>query len=427
MAWFIVPEINNGYPYNDGFPDTFATSFIANDNVQYPYAAWRIKAGVNNGYPWKFWWFEEDTSSSGDEMDIGGSKTNYPDGFTTTDDGGISDQFNDNDMDDNDGLIEYTNTTFHNALGTKMFALISSDVQQVIHFLNDPSFWDVTLRAFISDLYGANIYDGIIACKCYPFQLQLKSPLEAVGAAIYGKFPLVDWDSEEWNAAFRCKVNAIQKFNMGSVTLDVLQAWELENVEYSIYLPFAGTFPIDVRARDTLSVKLYVDVFTGVGEYILKQNGQITNAWKVQLGYDFPLNVSEGQMSANMAGSVVNSVVPIISTAATIAGGPEAGMVANAAMGGIRSNKIQVTAPQVGGLTSVYSYPKVRIIARVPKMFRGGYGYRETQGDNRSTTYTTLDTCSGFIQCQNYKSNVITATDDEKAEIESLMNTGVFL
>ena len=36
MAWFIVPEINNGYPFNDQFPDNFATSFIANDNVQFP-------------------------------------------------------------------------------------------------------------------------------------------------------------------------------------------------------------------------------------------------------------------------------------------------------------------------------------------------------------------------------------------------------
>ena len=425
MAWHIIPQVNNGYPFEDGFPADFLTSFVSDTAHQYPYSAWRISEGVNNGYPWKFWWFEENTSDSGDEMDIGGSKTNYPDGFTTSDDGGIADQFNDDTMSDNDGLIDYTNDVFHDALGHKMFALIQSDIQQVLHFLNTPSFWsDINL---IEQIYGANIYDGIIACKCYPFQLQLKSPLEAIGAAIYGKYPLVDWHSDEWNAAFRCNVNAIQKFNMGSVTLDVLQAWELENVEYSIYLPFAGTFPIDIRARDTLSVKLYVDVFTGVGEYILKQNGQVTNAWKVQLGYDFPLNVSEGQMSANMAGSVLNSVVPIISTAATVAGGPEAGMVANAAMSGIRTNKIQVTAPQVGGLTSVYSYPKVRIIARIPKMFRGGYGYRETQGDNRSTTYTTLSTCSGFIQCQNYKSDIIVATEDEKAEIERLMNTGVFL
>ena len=60
-------------------------------------------------------------------------------------------------------------------------------------------------------------------------------------------------------------------------------------------------------------------------------------------------------------------------------------------------------------------------------MFRNGVGYEETLGANRSSAYVMLSDCSGYIKCENYKTDIIVATDTEKAEIERLMNEGVFI
>lgn len=454
MAWFIVPEINNGYPYNDGFPDSFATSFIANDAVQYPYSAWRIKAGVNKGYPWKYWWFEEDTSSSGDDMTIGGHQSNYPDGFTTSDDGGISDQFNDDLMDDNDTLVTYTNGVVNSALADKMFAITASNLADIRGFLNSTSIWDATQRSFMQSVYGADVYNGILLCKMYPFTIQLSNNGK-YSARIFGLLPLYPSGYEsEADIPDRYKFyafpNSIQHFELGNITPDVRQAWEIEGVEYSIYLPFAGTHPVNITDGSYLNIELFVDLFTGIGEYVLRQNRQITNVWRCMLGFDIPINGAAGAMASNVVGSAVNTIGPLMTVAgaamglggaalpgastaaraATAAANAEIGMAGGAidvATSPLQSSKFAVSAPQVGGLTSVYSYPKPRLIARIPKMFNGGYGYHQTRGQNRSTTYTTLNTCSGFTKCVNYKCDVIVATTEEKAEIERLLNAGVFL
>ena len=97
MAWYIDPSINHGYPWNDSFPQSFRTDFIDNGDVRLPYYAWRIKEGVNNNYPWIYYWFKEDTPTGGD-MVIGGSQTNYPNGFSTANRGGIKNDFDNVDM-----------------------------------------------------------------------------------------------------------------------------------------------------------------------------------------------------------------------------------------------------------------------------------------------------------------------------------------
>jgi hypothetical protein len=363
-------------------------------------------------------------------MEIGGSQTNYPNGFSYSDNGGINDQFNNDTMPDNDTAVTYTNNLLAASLAGKMFALTTSMIQQVIICLNSPSFLDSAKMSIMSNMYGANIYDGILTCKVYPFTIQFKrDPIMTEYADIYGMFPLYNADDEDLNQAFYSRVQALNSFNMGSVILDVRQAWEVENISWSIYLPFAGVFPIDVRAGDFITLSLHVDLFTGVGEYTLRQNRQITNSWKCQLGYDFPLNTVAGQIRSNMVGSIVNNANAMLS-AGTATLGKYYGVDTSTAeymYSQLRADKMSVTAPQVGGLTSVYSYPKARIIARIPKMFNGGFGYKETLGENRSTTFVKLNSCSGFTQCENYKTDIIVATEDEKAEIERLMNEGVIL
>ena len=97
MSWFIQDGVNNGYPALDVWLPTWTTGWTSNGTIRLPDYTWRIKAGVNNGYPWIYWWFREDTSTDG-EMVIGGSQTNYPNGFTSANRGGIRDSFNTDSM-----------------------------------------------------------------------------------------------------------------------------------------------------------------------------------------------------------------------------------------------------------------------------------------------------------------------------------------
>ena len=432
MAWHITPEINNGYPFEDGFPSDFLTSFISDSFHQYPYSAWRIGSGVNDGYPWKYWWFEAPMSDSGD-MQTGGSQTNYPGGFTTGNLGGVNDQFNDDDMGINTTLIGLVSGAIVSALPEKIIALSSTLYADVVSRLNNPS-QDVLDKAqIIQTLYGANIYDGILLCKVFPFPIGGNVQIQP---KIFGIYPIYEERPISQPQDYLPGISqTILNYDMGELSLDIFQAWEVEDITYNIYLPYAGTFPIDVRGNETISVQLVVDIISGIGEYFIKQNGQIIDIKKVLIGYDMPVNLSQGAAQSNLMGFVYGAASKAMGSAGAILGGiPHpvtqavgvAADIGSAITGGLVGH-FDVTAPSVGGFVGAATYPKPRIIAKIPKMFNDGYGYHETQGANRSTTYVNLSTCSGFVQCKNYKSDIIIATEDEKREIESLMNAGVFL
>lgn len=446
MAWHIAEGINNGYPFEDGFPTDFLTSFISNDAHQYPYSAWRIGSGVNNGYPWKFWWFEAPVSDSGD-METGGSQTNYPGGFTVGDVGGISDQFDNDDMEFNNDLIDAINTFIAGALDEKALGLSVSDYKRIIGYINNPDSMGLHYDpSYIQKMYGANIFDGILCCRLYPFNVLLNTDISKCYPSLFGVYRLYDvievvpptdpptYDPVPETAVYKIS-RTIRQYDMGSLSLDIFQAWEVEHISYYIYLPCAGVFPLDIRDGSEISVTLFIDLFSGVGEYTVKQNGQVVGVHKTMVGIDVPMNLTQGQITANYTAFVSNQFATAANVAAPIAGAinPALGMglgVAGAVLSqqaGQQGSHLDVSAPSVGSGVGMAGYPYARIIAKIPKMFNKGYGYHETQGANRSTTYVNLSTCSGFVQCKNYKSDIIIATEDEKREIENLMNAGVFL
>lgn len=425
--WIIDPSKNEGYPSLTVWAPEWVTGWTANDTIRYPDLMWRIKAGVNDDYPWIYPWFKQESSDGGD-MEIGGAQTNYPNGFSYFDNGGLDDQFNDDDMSDNTALIDTINSEVLAALTGKMIALTPADFSAVTGFLNNPDSDAIADANIIQALFGANVYDGILMCKCYPFNVGALTS-RTVKPSIFGKFKL--YNPDDANSAYYPPIGVILTFDMGNISPNVLQAWELENTAFYLYMPYAGTFPIDIRSGENISLKLHIDILSGVGQYILKQNGQITGMYKIQVGFDMPVNLSQGQLNSNFVGFVSNQVSRGLSSVAGVAGAvnPVAGGVVGA-IGEVVQTMAQhfdITSPSVGGNAGNAAYPYPRVIAKIPKMFNGGYGYKETQGVNRSTTYERLENCTGFVRCINYKTDIITATQEEKDEIERLLNEGVFL
>lgn len=436
MAWFIDPTKNEGYPMLDVWPPEWQTDYTSSDTIRYPDRMWRIEDDINEGYPWIYYWFQKSSSDEGD-MEIGGSQTNYPNGFTGSDFGGVDDQFGGGTMDYNDDAFLTTNSIISTALANKMLGLTSADYAKIIRYLNNPTPGDMSKITELQGLYGANVYDGILICKLYPFTVTTQSSPSNIHPSIFGAFDLYEVDADDhpldnyWGV-----VMPLRQFDMGHIAIDIKQAWEIENISYYIYLPYAGIHTIDVRSNKKIDVRLFVDLFTGVGEYVLRQDGQVTGMYKANFGIDMPINLSQGMMTANYSGFLNNQISSALGTIGSVAGGLVGGVAGAgiSAASGIASNAMNalsshfnISSPSLGGNVGIGCYPYARIIAKIPTMFNEGYGYHQILGANRSTTYMHLSDCSGFTQCKNYKCDIIVATEDEKAEIERLMNEGVML
>ena len=436
MAWFIDATKNEGYPMLNVWPPEWQTDYTSSDTIRYPDRMWRIEDDINEGYPWIYYWFQKSSSDEGD-MEIGGSQTNYPNGFTGSDFGGVDDQFGGGEMDYNDDAFLATNSIISAALANKMLGLTADEYAKIIRYLNNPTPGDVANIAQLQGMYGANVYDGILLCKLYPFQVTTQSSDNRIHPSIFGKYALYAVDSDDqpldnyWSV-----VMPLRQFDMGHIAIDIRQAWEIENISYYIYLPYAGIHTIDVRSNKKIDVRLFVDLFTGVGEYVLRQDGQVTGMYKCNIGIDMPINLYQGAMTANYSGFLNNQISSALGTIGSVAGGLVGGAagagisaasgIASKAMDALSSH-FNISSPSLGGNVGVSCYPYARIIAKIPTMFNEGFGYHQILGANRSTTYMRLSDCSGFTQCKNYKCDIIVATEDEKSEIERLMNEGVML
>ena len=431
MSWFIDPNINHGYPWNDSFPQSFRTDFIDNGTIRLPYYAWRIKAGVNNSYPWIYYWFKEDTPTGGD-MVIGGSQTNYPNGFRNADRGNIRDTFNDDDMYGGCWGGGFADNTLTAAIGNRAFAINSAKLNEILATFNDETTFTDAIATYISKFYGANIFDSILSCKVFPFDLsalnsisEFWTPHSIISSSVgdvkaFGKYTLAQ------NA--NLLGGSAGEYWFPSIMVTPFQAWEVENIDFSIYLPMSGIYPIDIRGDSEVKVRLNVDLIEGAGEYYVFINGQLVGTYRAMFAADVPINNNQGRMAANMLTNVISTFGKAAGTLAGAALGGVGGSVVGQTIGGLLPTEhYAMNTPSIGGIASFNNSGNVRVIAKIPKMFRHGIGYEETLGANRSACYARISDCSGYIKCENYKTDIIVATDTEKAEIEKLMNEGVFI
>lgn len=420
MSWFIQQGVNNGYPALYEWRSEWVTGWTANDNVRYPDLTFRIKSGVNNNYPWIYPWFKETSHAEG-EMVIGGSQTNYPNGFTSANRGGIKNDFDDVDMRIGNTGGNYATTTLAGAMSGRAFIIDYPTFLSIISKFNDDTIFTTATYAAIANLYGANVFNSVLSAKIFPFDLSFLSNSVISGNSgdvkAFGAYTLV--------TNVPLMGNSLGFYSFPTIAVTPLQAWEIENIDFSIYLPMSGVYPLDIRGESDVDVRLNVDLIDGTGEYYVFINNQLVGVYRVLLGADIPINTNQGRMQANMLTNVLSSFGKVAGTMTDMyTGNNIASTVINPVL---PSQHFAMNTPAIGGLASMYCYGDVRVLAKIPKMFKDGYGYFETLGANRSTTYVHLSECSGYVKCENYKTDIIVATDTEKAEIERLMNAGVFI
>lgn len=438
-TWFIQQGINEGYPALNGWPDEWQTGWTSNDDVRYPDIAWRIDGTTNEGYPWIWYWFKTKQTDEG-SMAIGGSQTNYPNGLTGHNKGKVKNGLDDTDMSSVKMPTGISwNRTVTNALDGKYYVLTSLAFKQLLENMNnvdlsddpDPdAIFKLADINLINLFYGANIYDAVLSCKFLGFNLlgtvAMSETTEAVN--LFSKYHCCNGYVPS---------DALVTLEMGTYDLEIGQAWEVESIEYLIYLPFAGTFTLDIRGSCTIKVLLYVDLINATGEYNIYIDGQLASKHRCILGCDLPVNFSQGQMQSNLFSNVCSILGQGLKVAGGAIGGAIGGPVgalvgsgignvANAA-GSTMAQHYNTTSQALGGNNNFNDYPFVRLMCKIPKMFKDAYGYHELLGANRSTGYMKLMECEGFVKCINYKTDLIVATEDEKREIERLLGEGVFI
>lgn len=433
MSWYIDATLNEGYPTNTDFIPA-RVGWTDTDSIPLPELAWRIRADANEGYPFLGYFFTSHSGQQGGEMDIGGSQTNYPNGFTYGNKGALVNGLSPNGMSFNDTLASTINSVFLNANNGNILVLGSGEMSILCGFLNTPAnFEDTAKSEMIYKLFGASVYDSIIKCMMYPMPIPTSgtTPLK-----LYGLYDVNAGGDSDPMQVDKCS-ELVKRYGMGYVDPPMQQAWEIERPDWMIYLPYSGIHTIDLRSTERLWLYLTVDFLTGDSIYQLFQgtvnNMDIIGTWPAHVGWEYPINSIQGQLSSNL----YNGSIDFASQAFGALAGAVGALIPGVAQGakavtdtaGLFSNgkHCNLEAKMPGGLTSVFDYPYPRLIVKIPKMFKDADGYPEIMGLNRSCTYTQLDTCSGFTVCSNYKCDVITATTEEKLRIESLMNAGVFL
>lgn len=440
MSWYIDASLNEGYPTNTDFIPAHV-GWTDTNSIPLPELAWRIRADANEGYPFIGYFFTSHSGQQGGEMDIGGSQTNYPNGFTYANRGALVNGLSPTGMSANDGLVSAVNNAYRQANRGKILALGAGEMSILVGFLHDPgNFSDTAKMEMVYKLFGASVFDSIITCRMYPMALP-DDPNYTYPLTLYGLFPVNAGGDSDPMQVDGC-YELVKRYGMGYVDPPMEQAWEIERPDFMIYLPYSGIHTIDLRSTERLWLYLTIDFMTGQSVYELYQgtstNMDIIGVWPAQVGWDFPINSIEKQLSSNLFNGsidlVSNALGAIGGALGSAMGGPIGGAISagTKTVQGIASTisngkHCNLTAVAPGGLCSSYDYPYPRIIIKIPKMFNEGDGFPEIIGLNRSSAYMRLDTCSGFTRCENYKCDVITATTEEKREIESLMNAGVFL
>ena len=442
MVWSIKAGVNNGYPYTDKFPTEFRTDFYSDGTVKLPYSSWRIKQTVNNGYPWQYWWFKEENTFTGGEMTIGGSQTNYPNGFTNNNRGGISSQFHDGTFTSEFDMNSTAAKCACLGIAYRSWIIDAHGWAQIVDNMNSTNFLNALKTKFEGFMTGVDIFNAVDRIIAFPFTLTPIIGGDAEPVTAYGIK-----DVTLTTVAYGHPARSSILLDFGTINLDVRQAWEIENIDYSIYLPFAGVYQIDVRNAGSVRLAAIVDLVNTLIEYYVIVDNVLIFTAKGCCGVDV---TPSNQTGINMSSFIANLPTMVATTTAAVGG------IAAVAAGGIGAvsgslgiaeglNAVSSAMPVVGETASQINFPTVsynspsiggsastmaplypRIISKIPKMHNDATGFGEILG-YKDQVHRKISECTGFVKCINYKSDIIVATDAEKAEIENLLNSGVFV
>lgn len=272
--------------------------------------------------------------------------------------------------------------------------------------------------AWFSNLGMPN--DCIIDLRMYPFDII--NALQG-GVSTSEPIPLYWYVDSGFKAPVLTETSGV--IDLGSIYFSPAFGNFLDYEPYTtagLYIPYIGEIklPTSVFLGHNVDVKLIVDLITGAGTAVVYKDGIPYTYKNGQIGITLPI---QGRDAANFASSITRSALGTIKTI-TSAGSP------SDVAGGISKSIAQLndtdyfTTPASGGGTSLYQPQSCLFIVDRP-IVAAPSNYGHTIGYACSYT-ATLSTLNGFTCCEADLSSVV-ATEQEKDEIKTLLNNGVYL
>ena len=300
-------------------------------------------------------------------------------------------------------------------------------------------------------LYGnANPMESVLGCLYFPFDLSIVCPDYTPVTDIYfGSYKM------ENVSANKIKHRSGYK-EMGSTFIKpTFYNWlDYKAMHIYLYLAYIGFVELDINKylNKWLKIIYMVDIHSGECEVSLLADGLLMDTYSGQIGIKQPITYNDlatyfqSQITALRNGvmSVVGGPIAGAGTGAQIgsSGGPYgmlAGAVTGASIGqtvGMANGmwqgwKVRHTKPPLfskGGYSSeiganmpqycflVFMYNDVEI----PENLQLLYGKPSNKSGN-------IGSFSGFLSTNYAKIQIPTATDDEKNEIASLLNSGIYI
>lgn len=321
---------------------------------------------------------------------------------------------------------------------------------------NSPeSFWDALS---MNGSNSANVFDYLINIKAYPFPIAGFAPVKTIYLGAGAELNISATDG------FFTPNSIIQDMYFGSIAIDsVFLRTFLGRQPYTrmfVHLPYSGTWEIDPKLalNDSLNnddafirVHGYLDIRTGTMVYeVLRESQSIITPILVKtanIGMDIPISGADlTTQSSNIINATLSTVRNTASSAKNIfsaAAKAGVGDIGGAALDAVEttSNIIGSVAnlsaasreiPQISGGTTGASAPiadsycyiilQQPIVAN-PKNFNHTYG----RMCNSQLNIGTQCDGKGFTQCANVDcSNIAGASEQEKAEIKRLMESGIY-
>ncbi len=404
---------------------------------------------LDNGTTWTPITYETniptfDTEAHADAYILSGDETGIIDKWRTDDvvPGEIGDPADTTPQGENGMIYTY---------GSRMYRLSNL---QLFHFYDevfDPT--PATVQAILDglQLFGANQINAIQDVMYLPFDASLVASMSAATSIKLGTYTM------------QAQGEPIQKndklINMGTVYFPApYGARDFRNYEPNcklyIMLPYAGTHELQISKYigKNVTLKMACDVSTGQATYFLYAGGCIMDSFDCIVGVHRPITaVDHAQHTAQAMNAIMQTGQSAIST---LAQGATAVTPAKAATKTREATPTQFNASFVGGAvnTIMSGYQAMNVYNDAPMTprgsFTGGTGLFDVKSPyfvfaqlkpqmpsnlayimgRPSSAGGLVSSFSGFLQtCAFSLADGFTGTEEEAAEIYSLMEGGIYV
>lgn len=449
MAWYINPDINEGFPTNTDFYGSVPTGWTNTQTVGLPASLWRIQDGINEGFPFTWWHIAVDNGyiSSPDAV-IGGDAA-----YTYGSDG-----------DDPNTYSDTTTLSAKNFRTSNMFNMVYAanfdtmiGLKSYLYKVVAPT---ATPDLMLQNFLNANPIDCIVNLQFFPLDLTTYYPIQV--QLMLGNQLVADYNDNPVYAQGQSILDTSMQIvlDLGEVTYYPHFGDFRDYEPYSsaeLIIPYHGSLTISPAEYmgHKIGVKCIVDLSTGASiAYIFRDDlavDSITGTVGVQIpvsgiaqaDYNNSVFNASAQLNAAKISAAAGFASDTIGLVASAVSANPLGVAASvtkiAADTAASSNNLDIAQYNVSHVkipyrqsgtstpaTSTAADQIARLIVRRPKMLEYDPEiYAEVNG-YACLICDTLADYTGFTVCSDVHIGG-GATAEEKSMIKSLLQSGIYL